>query len=340
MLFDPRPKCSRDELFDRERELAFLEQHVEAGEPLILVLGIRRIGKTSLVKSFLSDRTGIYVDMRGVRREADLYRALSKGLSGSLGGLKEILQGIRGIRITGVGVEFKWRGRDSISMLGLLEELNKAGKRITVVFDEAQRLRPPLLVEMRDTLAYVYDNLDNISVVLTGSEIGLLRGFLGIGNPESPLYGRYAAELEVSRFSRGLSMEFLEKGFREAGIMVDESILEEAVELFDGIVGWLVFFGRSYINGDKNTDRIVEIAVQLALKELGTLSRREKFILKAVSSGARSWSAIRSYIEEKEGESIPKASLTRTIRRLERLSIIKNYRFLDPIYEKASMRLT
>ena len=340
MLFDPRPKCSRNELFDRERELAFLEQHVEAGEPLILVLGIRRIGKTSLVKSFLSDRIGVYVDMRGVRREADLYRALSKGLSGSLGRLKGILQGIRGIKITGVGVEFKWRGRDSLSMLGLLEELNKAGKRITVIFDEAQRLRPPLLVEMRDILAYVYDNLDNVSVVLTGSEIGLLRSFLGIENPETPLYGRYAAELEVSRFSRELSMEFLKKGFQEMGIMVDGSILEEAVELFDGIVGWLVFFGRSYINGDKNTDRIVEIAVQLALKELGTLSRREKLVLKAVSNGARSWSTIRSYVEEKEGESIPKASLTRIIRRLERLSIIRNYRFLDPVYEKASMRLT
>jgi len=340
VLFDPRPKCSRNELFDRERELAFLEQHVEAGEPLILVLGIRRIGKTSLVKSFLSDRIGVYVDMRGVRREADLYRALSKGLSGSLGRLKGILQGIRGIKITGVGVEFKWRGRDSLSMLGLLEELNKAGKRITVIFDEAQRLRPPLLVEMRDILAYVYDNLDNVSVVLTGSEIGLLRSFLGIENPETPLYGRYAAELEVSRFSRELSMEFLKKGFQEMGIMVDGSILEEAVELFDGIVGWLVFFGRSYINGDKNTDRIVEIAVQLALKELGTLSRREKLVLKAVSNGARSWSTIRSYVEEKEGESIPKASLTRIIRRLERLSIIRNYRFLDPVYEKASMRLT
>jgi len=38
-------------------------------------------------------------------------------------------------------------------------------------------------------------------VILSGSEIGLLRGFTGIENPESPLYGCYALE----RFPQSLS---------------------------------------------------------------------------------------------------------------------------------------
>ena len=39
------------------------------------------------------------------------------------------------------------------------------------------------------------------------------------------------------------------------------------------------------------------------------------------------------------GVTIPKSSLTRTIKKLEKLSIVKNYEFLDPIYERASKKL-
>lgn len=70
-LFDPRPKSSRSELLDRADELRLLDKSV--GRPLIVVLGIRRIGKTSLVKSFLEPYNGIYIDLRGVATRANLY---------------------------------------------------------------------------------------------------------------------------------------------------------------------------------------------------------------------------------------------------------------------------
>ena len=44
-------------------------------------------------------------------------------------------------------------------------------------------------------------------------------------------------------------------------------------------------------------------------------------------------------VEQNEGVILPKSSLSRTIRKLKKLSIIKNYRFLDPVYEKASRRI-
>ena len=64
-LFDLRPKTSRRDLFGRERELEQLHRAVERGLPLIAVLGVRRVGKTSLLKTFLGEVDGIYVDMRG-----------------------------------------------------------------------------------------------------------------------------------------------------------------------------------------------------------------------------------------------------------------------------------
>ncbi|MCS7374939.1 MAG: ATP-binding protein, partial [archaeon GB-1845-036] len=73
--------------------------------------------------------------------------------------------------------------------------------------------------------------------------------------------------------------------------------------------------------------------------ELNKLDWRGRMVLKAIAEGENSWSTIRRYVEEKRGITIPKSSLTRTIRKLEKLSIIENYRFLDPVYREASKRL-
>ncbi len=339
VLFDPRPKSSRGELFDRREELGVLDRLASQGEPLALVLGIRRIGKTSLLKSFLEEWHGVYVDMRGVSRERELYERLGEGLAHGKKRLIDFLRSVRGVRVVGVEVELKWRGQDSISLAGLFEELNRFGDRVVVVFDEAQLIRPPISTVLKNAIAYAYDHLENVTIVLSGSEIGLLKDFVGVDRPQSPLYGRYYYELVVERFPRDLAREFLEQGFREARVAVDRSVIEEALDAFDGIVGWLVFFGKSYIDGARSVEAVLEAATRIALSELAKLDKREKLVLKAIASGARSWSSVRRYIEEYMGTTIAKSSLTRTIRRLERLSIIRDYEFLDPIYEHASKKL-
>jgi len=65
LLFVPTPKDSRKELFNRARELELLDESVARGDPLIVVTGIRRIGKASLLLSFLEEWNGFYMDMRG-----------------------------------------------------------------------------------------------------------------------------------------------------------------------------------------------------------------------------------------------------------------------------------
>ncbi|WP_420917915.1 hypothetical protein [Pyrodictium abyssi] len=77
-------------------------------------------------------------------------------------------------------------------------------------------------------------------------------------------------------------------------------------------------------------------AVELATKELEKLATREKLVLKAIAEGANTWSSVRRYIEEKQGTTIPKSTLTRLIKRLEKLSLIQDYKFLDPVYQQAA----
>ncbi|MGC9187556.1 MAG: AAA family ATPase [Fervidicoccaceae archaeon] len=338
-LFDLQPKTRREDLFDRERELQELHSAIEKGYPLIALLGIRRIGKTSVLKVLANEVDGVYLDMRGLVKRDDMYMRVADAMSSNIAKMKKLLEGIRGVEVAGLSLEIRWKGRDSLSLAGLLTEINKKRKRFVVMLDEVQNLRPPLSAEVKNLIAYSYDNLEHITFIVAGSEIGLLREFLGTENPSSPLYGRGIYEVSVERFSRGMSEEFLRRGFREEGFEPPEEEIREAVEFFDGIIGWLVLFGRKYIDGKRRMDDIREAAVELALSELSKLSDREKMVLEAIANGKRSWSDVRKYIGEKFGIVMPKSTLSRMIDKMEKLSILENYEFLDHVYREAAKRL-
>jgi len=48
---------------------------------------------------------------------------------------------------------------------------------------------------------------------------------------------------------------------------------------------------------------------------------------------------LEGYVEEREEVIVSSSSLSNIINSLEDLSIIKDYKFLDPVYKEASLRL-
>ncbi|HLI45825.1 MAG TPA: ATP-binding protein, partial [Geobacterales bacterium] len=212
MLFDERPKFNRVDLFDREHELNLLSQNFF--RPLILLTGIRRIGKTSLLQVFLNESKLPYilVDCRSLKENygwSDLYMVFSKALSSSLEKIIDILKKIKGVSILGNYVEISWKGRNFVSLANLFDHLNE--KRMIIAIDEAQKLRGPLSKEIKDALAHAYDYDRNITFILTGSEVGLLYDFLGVEDENSPLYARFFYEVRLERFKGDKSREFLKK---------------------------------------------------------------------------------------------------------------------------------
>jgi AAA+ ATPase superfamily predicted ATPase len=345
LLFDERPKETRSDLFDKERELEELKAAIDAGRPLVVLSGIRRIGKTSLLKVALGEigLPSILIDARGLKSNygrRELYSKIATSLSSSLDRIKDLIS-IRGVKILGIDVELSWRGRDYLDLSDLFDSLNR--RRVIIAIDEAQNLRGPLSSEMRNAIAHSYDYNRNLTFVLTGSEVGLLQGFLGSDEPSSPLYGRFCYTITIDRFTEEQSRSFLVEGFRQADEEVDTSVIEEAVRWLDGIPGWLTFFGSSYISGSRDLGEIKEKAVRLALSELKALfkdrPRRYRLVLKAMASGARSWSSVKDYIERKEGSTISSSVLHNILRNLEAMSVIEGYSFLDPVYGEASKRL-
>ena len=114
MYFKPYPKESKDELFDREEELNLIIKSVSKGERFILLLGIRRVGKTSILNVALKELEFPYIKIDVSKLEAEsasmqlLYREISRGLERNISRFerfKEFLKNIKGLKIGPLGVE-------------------------------------------------------------------------------------------------------------------------------------------------------------------------------------------------------------------------------------------
>jgi len=252
LLFSIEPKAERYDLFNREQEIKKLSESVET-DKIIILFGLRRIGKTSLIKTYLNttENYSIFMDCRGFisegridkqRFEMDLFSALKEEMKRDK--LLGLLKNISSVSIKGIELKIS-ADETTPSIANILKEidtvLEKKKKRLIIAFDEAQLLKyygrdgSDLLYLM----AYAYDNLKHIVFILTGSEIGLLFDFLKLEDPDMPLYGRYITEMSLKRFEPSKSKDFLKKGMKELGHDMTERDVERVVTRLDGIVGYL-----------------------------------------------------------------------------------------------------
>ncbi len=270
---------------------------------------------------------------------------VSKSMSNKkfLGKMKDVLEVVSGIKVTGIEVELSWRGREPISLGTLFDYINK--RKTLIAIDEAQALRGPRGELFLKALAHAYDYDRNIMFILTGSEVGLLYDYLDMENPDSPLYGRYINSITLGRFTIDQSIDFMRTGLMEAGITPPIEYIDSIVDVFDGIPGWLTIAGNYIVTRRKLVDisYIEEYAINIAMREIVKLEKthgsRLMRTLKLLAQGHNTWTRLKKALEETEGKTISKSSLSRIIRTLEKLSIIENYEFLDPVYKKASERI-
>ncbi|GAB6945624.1 AAA family ATPase [Vulcanisaeta sp. JCM 14467] len=109
MLFDIRIKESLKDLFDRDDEVRRLRDSLN--EPLIIVFGLRRVGKSSLIKAVLNEyapNNYFYIDLRRFEESGYVsYRDFVKALEDAINArsrsrrLLSILSRIRGVSISG-----------------------------------------------------------------------------------------------------------------------------------------------------------------------------------------------------------------------------------------------
>ncbi len=174
MLFDPGPKDNINDLYDRKTEIEKLENGIKY--PLTIIQGLRRTGKSSLVKSVFKNNT-LYIDIRkyegkGYISYKDLIEefnnSINKGLKYKI---KDIFKNISGINIFGNSVSLSWK-KDKIKLIDVLEAINNyynnKNENIIIVIDEIQELIKLKGYNFLNDIAYSFDNFKNIKFVLTG----------------------------------------------------------------------------------------------------------------------------------------------------------------------------
>ncbi len=330
-MFMDRPAERPGELFDREGELGALLRALR-DRAAVLVVGMRRVGKTSLLRAATHGMSRAYVDARALEERrhvsyADLLEALRGALREVLPlhrRLGELLATVRGVQVAGVEVRFQ-QGRGAPRLVDLLEALDRwgeeRGERAVLVLDEAQELVKLRGRDILPALAYAYDNLRHLTIVYSGSKAGLLHRFLRLDDPESPLFGRYMERIDVAPFPRELAVRYLEEGFAAAGTRPDRRLIEDAVEALDGVVGWLAHFGlRALSRPDTALEETLHHAERLAASEfchfveaMGT--HRYIHVARLMATGAR-WSDVKRYLTALEGRPITDGEVTKLVRNL------------------------
>lgn len=346
ILFDHRPKETRRDLYDREEELSAL--HSASSEPIILLTGVRRIGKTSVLKVFLNELEVPHA-LVDVRLPLTSYKSLYSLFSDILSqinkkkSIKSYVEHINGISILGVNISLSWDPRDKPSLLTVMDNLNQAG-RVILAFDEAQNLRGKLSNEFLSLIAHCYDYCRNMTFVLTGSEIGLLYDFLKMEDPSSPLYGRHVEEIRLNKFNEQESLDFLKQGFSQVGITTPAEVLNYAVKKLDGVVGWLTEFGYRCVKNRQVrrelVDEVAENAVRTVLQELSHFSKDYTMVVEALARGYGKWNEIKRYVEEKKRRVIYDAELRRYLVNLEKRGYVSRvergrYQLTDPVITNA-----
>ncbi len=341
MYFDVLPKRRREEFYNYDEQYSRLTTLLRKGHPLTVVLGVRRSGKTSLMSVVFNeiDKPKVWIDGRHLKDpKGEVPALIEMALKAGRVIYGEVEASV-GVSIAGLELRLGYRERERPTPL---EEL-VGGRELYLFIDEAQRAGK----ELGDVLAYLYDRVPGIRMVLSGSEVGVLERVLGFRDAESPLYGRVVAEVVMERLSPEKSLEFLRLGFRELGMRPPRRELEMVVERLDGLIGWLTMYGyRRAILGEKDAlERTVEVAVEVVRRELQTFlkgRRNPRLCVEVLSLLTRPmrwkelWNGIR-------GRGVAESSFSHCLRELRDYGFIEKvgerYALADPILGEAVVGL-
>ena len=367
LFFDERPKQKRKDLYDFESEFKELCAAIKRGDPLVVLVGLRRTGKTSLLLTALNEvsNPSVVLDLRALATQAygtrkDLLLEFERALNSFLGKYRTIgqklverLKSLRGVQLTPQGIGLTWGGKGRVDLIRLFIEIDRwassQDEQAIIAFDEAQELRRIAGVDVARLVAYCYDHCHNVTIVLTGSAIGLLYDFLGDRNPTAPLYGRSRTEISIGRLMSDKAKDFLFRGFKQAKLKTDERLIERAVERLDGVIGWLTMFGATCLKkgvSEAALDHCVETAKAVAKREfenflVGREAGRRRYvrIVLYLAKGPSTWSTIKGSLEAQEGRAINDRNLGDLLTTLAKAGFVdkkdEQYQLTDPILAQA-----
>lgn len=340
MYFEVEPKGRKEDFFNYGDDYGQVKAALQRKEKLTVVVGVRRVGKTSLLNVVYNETKGLKLWLDGriiTDPKKELFAAIFETVRL---GKPKIFGKIESLNISafGLGLDVKLETGSHAE----LERKIRAAGQICVFVDEAQRMD---IQDLADVLSYFYDRFPQVSFVISGSEVGLVEKILGQNDAEHPLYGREITKIVMERLDRNRSAEYLKTGFKQLGLKIEESEIEKAVDELDGLIGWLTLYG--YERGIKRSKdalgKTSESAARIAASELVHFFKRVKnkglYLSILKNATGTSWGELRLRSGKELGRRLNPNLFNFALGKLVIYSFIEkkgeNYGLADPLLQKA-----
>ncbi len=296
ITFHDREIESEDQLFGRKKDLQQLEELINKKSSLIIITGLRRVGKSSLLRCIQKKYdNSVFINawnmgaVSSPNREQilDLFRVHIQEFfvkhKNKKEQLKEFLQSITELGFDlpygGGHITFKDKNISESTIISIFHSLNNwaenQNKSVLLIIDEVQDLAYADGIDLRKILSSLLTN-KNLIIILTGSEIGTFQNFMKDNDADASFFGRYPHVIHIGPFSRNESSEFLLTAFANEKIGISRTIpsdpiVERAINELGGIVGWLAYFGLDCVAKQKiseeSLNKTKEYATKLVEKE-------------------------------------------------------------------------
>jgi len=279
--------------YDREKELKELHKMngiADKKSVLCVITGVRRVGKTELIKKFFANNKGVYFYADSTKNSQQLLQDFSVTLVSSFNLEKSIKPD-------------SWE-----DFLRILFE-SAENKKAVVAFDEFQRFSDifPGFVQQMQKYFDLNQNKSKLFLIVSGSSIGLLKKMFF--EQKAPLFGRAHNTLYLKPFSIKTVLKILE-GF---GI----SSIEKQIEFFAFFGGMPKFYvlirDRKIKNIEQALDELVFSDNAPLRKEVQNIITEEfgkevisyYGILTAIALGKTKANEIADFIQIKETSLTP-----------------------------------
>lgn len=241
----------------RKEELGKLEAEYQRDGSFVVVYGRRRVGKTTLIKEFIKNKTAFYY-----LATEELETQSMKRLAGVIG------------RATNNSLLNKAVFNDWLDLFQLVADYKPNEKKVLVI-DEF-----PYLVKTNPAFPSILQNAwdellkdNNVMLILSGSLIGMmLKHTLSY---DSPLYGRRTAQMRLS------SLPFNDV-YMASGLTFERAVEQYAIT--GGVPKYLEFFE----DGRELVDQIKDVV----LNKSGFLYEEPFFLLRSESLSAVNYFSI------------------------------------------------
>lgn len=331
MYFDINPKTRKEDLFGMSYQLELLKKYLSDDSiRMIVIKGLRRTGKTSLLNVTLNEISiiNVKIDVREApaydRKEFMIF-LIKKIRDRTKNILNKIIENISGIGLGHEKFSFELFFSKEENIALFFESLNKQLERkkqsVIIAFDEAQLLKK---AGFDLFLASVFDNYKNIKIVLTGSEVGMIDKLLGKSDYKAPLFGRAYMEIDTKRLGEEEVIKFLKEGFEQINKKIDFEEAKQVIEDLDGIIGWATYYGWFRYKGLSHKialEKVKEEGRVVIKKELETFldgrNAKAKYlkIMRYLIKGHDSWKVLKQAFR-KEGLRISDSQLNLYLKEL------------------------